>query len=121
MSFFPEKPIEEKRKSQWSWVFFEKTIELSEEMQSKLQNGHQVELVLTSKAFNAAWNVQPDQVNYNAHGCCVNHLYKVPVTLSSKVPENVKDLSGEFLNKPSGGKFAKPFRHFDPPTTSVKV
>ena len=33
----------------------------------------QVPLTLTSKAFNAAWNVQPENPNYNAHGCCVNH------------------------------------------------
>jgi hypothetical protein len=39
---------------------------------------------LSSKAFNAAWNVQPESPNYNAHGCCVNHWYKVPVTVDPR-------------------------------------
>jgi hypothetical protein len=44
----------------------------------------QIEMVLSSKAFNAAWNVQPESPNYNAHGCCVNHWYKVPVTVDPR-------------------------------------
>merc|ERR1712156_1304904 len=38
-----EKEVKQRRRSEWGWVFFEKT-------------------------FNSAWNVQPENVNYNAHG-----------------------------------------------------
>lgn len=71
--------------------------------------------MLTSKAFNAAWNVQPDTVNFNAHGCCVNTCYKVPVTLCPKAKEDKKAEDGDFGNKPSGGKFKTPFRNMDSP------
>ena len=40
------------------------------------------------QAFNSAWNVQPENPNYNAHGCCVNHWYKVPVTLNPNIEED---------------------------------
>ena len=45
----------------------------------------QVPLTLTSKAFNAAWNVQPENPNYNAHGCCVNHWYCCPVLAGNRL------------------------------------
>lgn len=109
---FLEKPIEENRRSQWSWIFFEKNVPLSQDLQDRLQKGEKIDLVLTSKAFNASWNVQPDEINYNAHGCCVNHCYKVPVTLCPKAKENIVK-NDEFVNKPSGGEFKKPFRNFD--------
>merc|ERR1712083_158957 len=76
-----EKPIEQKRKSEWSWTFFEKTIPLP---------------------------------NYNAHGCCVNHWYRVPITVSPTTPEDIK-FKGEFGNSPSGGKFTAPFRNLESP------
>lgn len=107
-----DKPIDEKRKSQWSWIFFNKTVPLPSHAKEKLDKGQKVDLVLTSKAFNAAWNVQPEDINYNAHGCCVNHCYKVPVTLDPNLRENIIDES-EFANKPCGGKFRKPFKHFE--------
>ena len=69
------------------------------------------------KAFNAAWNVQPENVNYNAHGCCVNHWYRVPITLDPKITDDIKSTEGEFGNVPSGGKFTKPFRNLDHPDT----
>ena len=71
--------------------------------------------MLTSKTFNSAWNVQPENVNYNAHGCCVNHWYRVPVTLNPSIKESVKADEGEFANKPSGGKFTRPFLNLDSP------
>lgn len=127
-----DKPITEKRKAQWSWQFFEKTVPLSENVRQKLLAGEKVDIVLTSKvkeklsqhkppyeclmkAFNSSWNVQPENPNYNAHGCCVNHWYKVPITLCPNIEENEKSLDNDYANKPSGGYFTKPFKHFDSP------
>lgn len=110
-------PIEQPRRSQWAWKFFEKEIPIPDEMRWKLQDGQRVELVLTSKALNAAWNVQPENPNpnINAHGCCVNHWYRVPVSLCPHSPDNKKAPDGDFGNKPSGGRFARPFRNWDQP------
>ena len=110
-----EKPIKQRRLSEWSWVFFEKTIPIPDDLQQKLMSGESVEVTLTSKAYNTAWNVQPDEINYNAHGACGNHLYKVPVKISPNVSENIRPEDGDFGNRPSGGKFTRPFRHFDLP------
>ena len=109
-----EKPIKEHRQSQWSWQFFEKEITIPEELRKKLENGERVDLVLSSKCFNTAWNVQPSEPNYNAHGCCVNHWYKVPVTLDPTIQENQEPCVcpvSPYCNKPSGGHFTKPFVH----------
>merc|ERR1712098_342395 len=84
----------------------------------KLLAGEKVDIVLTSKAFNSAWNVQPENPNYNAHGCCVNHWYRIPITLNPNIEENEKIIDSEYANKPSGGYFTKPFRHFDSPYDS---
>jgi len=113
-----EKPIQEPRRSQWSWVFFEKEIAIPEEMRTKLQKGQRVNLMLASKALNAAWNVQPENPypNVNAHGCCVNHWYRVPVTLCPKSKEHIKAPDGDFGNKPSGGRFATRFCNLDQPS-----
>eukprot|EP00928_Gymnodinium_smaydae_P009532 TRINITY_DN13577_c1_g1_i1.p1 TRINITY_DN13577_c1_g1~~TRINITY_DN13577_c1_g1_i1.p1 ORF type:complete len:660 (-),score=117.73 TRINITY_DN13577_c1_g1_i1:406-2385(-) len=110
-------PIEQKRRSQFAWKFFEQDIPIPEEMRLKLKRGEKVEMVLTSKALNAAWNVQPENPNpsYNAHGCCVNHWYRVPVTVCPKSKDDVKSPEGDFGNKPSGGRFARPFRNLDSP------
>ena len=110
-----EKEVKQRRRSEWGWVFFEKTIPFPAELQKKLQAGENVDIVLTSKTFNSAWNVQPENVNYNAHGCCVNHWYRVPVTLNPTIKESVKADEGEFANKPSGGKFTRPFLNLDSP------
>ena len=63
-----KKPIIEHRQSQWSWQFFEKEIPIPPELKQQLINGQPVELTLSSKCFNTAWNVQPSEPNYNAHG-----------------------------------------------------
>merc|ERR1711936_26857 len=89
----------------------------SEELRKKLLAGEKVDCVLTSKAFNSAWNVQPENINYNAHGCCVNHWHKVPVTLCPKATVEKKAPEGDFKNKPSGGKFTAPFRNLDSPSS----
>jgi sulfite oxidase len=111
------KPIEQRRKSEWSWSFFEKEIPLPDDMRNRLQDGHRVELVLTSKALNSAWNMQPENAspNLNAHGCCVNHWYRVPALLCPNAKEHQHAPEGDFGNKPSGGRFATPFRNWDSP------
>jgi len=111
-----QKPIKERRRSEWSWVFFEKYIPVPKELQDKLRSGEQVDIVLTSKALNTAWNVQPESAapNMNPHGCCVNHWYRVPVTICPKATRDVKAPAGDFANKPSGGKFTTPFRNLEP-------
>merc|ERR1719498_1374693 len=116
-----DQPIEQRRKSQWAWFFFEKEIPIPDEMRWKLQDGQRVDLELTSKALNTSWNVQPDSPtpNVNAHGCCINHWYRVPVTLCPKSKENIKAPVGDFGNKPSGGRFASPFRNLDKPAKAA--
>lgn len=115
-----EKPIEQARRSQWSWVFFEKEIPIPEDMRWKLQEGQRVNMVLASKALNAAWNIQPENPapNVNAHGCCVNHWYRVPITVDPHAPDHIKAPDGDFGNKPSGGRFATRFRNFEQPAES---
>jgi DMSO/TMAO reductase YedYZ molybdopterin-dependent catalytic subunit len=110
-----EKPITERRRAEWSWSFFERDIPIPDEMRAKLKAGEPQELILTSKAVNTAWNVQPENIVYNAHGCCVNHWYRVPVTLCPKAKQNIKAPEGDFANKPTGGRFATPFRNLDHP------
>ena len=112
-----EKPVQQRRRSEWSWQFFEKNIPIPEEVKEQLKEGKKVEITLTSNAFNSVWNVQPENVNYNAHGVCVNHWYKLPVTLDPTIEEDVKAEEGEFANKPSGGHFRTPFRNMDQPET----
>merc|ERR1719316_589236 len=116
-----DQPIEQRRKSQWAWYFFEKEIPIPDEMRWKLQDGQRVELELTSKALNTAFNVQPESPspNVNAHGCCVNHWYRVPVTLCPKAKQDTKAEDGDFGNKPSGGRFATPFRNLDQPWEAI--
>lgn len=112
-----ENPVEQRRRSNWAWSFFEKEIPIPDEMRWKLQDGQRVEMVLTSKALNSAWNMQPENPspNVNAHGCCVNHWYRVPATLCPYTPDHVTAADGDFGNKPSGGRFATPFRNQDNP------
>jgi hypothetical protein len=110
-----EKPIKERRGSKWSWVFFEKDIPIPEEIRQKLKAGEKIDLELTSKAVNTSLNVQPERPEpyRNAHGCCVNHWYRVPISVDPNVYEDKKAPDGEFGNKPSGGVFRTPFRNFD--------
>ena len=44
---------------------------------------------------------------------CVNHWYKLPVTLDPTIEEDVKAEEGEFANKPSGGNFRTSLRNMD--------
>ena len=112
-----ENPIKQRRRSQWSWVYFEKNIPIPEAAREKLAAGEAVDVILTSKALNSAWNVQPQNMepNWNSHGCCVNHWYRVPVHLCPSTSCDVHAPDGDFGNKPSGGKFMKPFRNLDQP------
>jgi sulfite oxidase len=115
-----DNPRKEHRRSQWAWKFFEKDVPIPDEMRKELMEGRKAYLTLTSKALNASWNVQPENPTpqINAHGCCVNHWYRVPVTMCPKAKENVKGEDGDFANKPSGGRFATPFRNLDTPEES---
>lgn len=117
--------VNQRRGSVWSWTFFEKEIVIPPSLVNDLKKGKRVSLELTSKALNTAWNVQPPtpDVTYNPHGCCVNHWYRVPVTVDPRVRVNSlpqPDPEEPFENKPSGGKFKSPFRHLDPPGTNYK-
>mmetsp|Transcript_147404 Transcript_147404/g.274737 ORF Transcript_147404/g.274737 Transcript_147404/m.274737 type:complete len:694 (+) Transcript_147404:70-2151(+) len=116
------KPIEQPRRSQWSWVFFEKHVPMTDEMRRDLLQGKRVNVELTSKALNASWNIQPENPspNFNPHGCCVNHWYKVPVTLCPTAKDHIKAADGDFANKPSGGRFATPFRNLDQPDDAAE-
>lgn len=117
-----EQPIQQRRRSEWAWYFFEKDIPIPNEMRWKLKDGERVELELVSKALNMAWNVQPENPtpNVNAHGCCVNHWYRVPVTLCPRSCDDIKAPDGDYGNKPSGGRFATPFRNQDQPEEAAK-
>jgi len=117
-----EQPIKQRRRSEWAWVFFEKEVPIPNEVRSKLQRGKPVDLVLTSKALNTAWNVQPEspEPNWNSHGCCVNHWYRVPVTICPKAQEDIKAPDGDFANKPSGGRFATRFVNQETPSEAFK-
>jgi hypothetical protein len=107
-------------------VFFEKKVELPKEMAAQVLRGEKVRLDVCSKALNSAWNMQPEtpQANYNPHGCCVNHWYRVPVdmdgALDKDVPYVPDEKNGEFGQKPSGGKFTKPFDNQDQPEAAKK-
>lgn len=110
-------PIKERRNCHWSWVFFEKQIKLPENVKETLKSKHGVELILTSKALNQSWNVQPENAesNYNPHGCCVNHWYRVPIVLCPFATCDKPGPIGDFANKPSGGRFKTPFRNLEQP------
>jgi len=112
-----DRPVKQRRRSEWAWQFFEQEIEIGLEQREKLVAGHPVEIVVSSKCLNGAWNVQPADPygHVNAHGCCVNHWYKVPVKLCPKSTCDLPSNCEHYANKPSGGKFKAPFRHLDQP------
>ena len=72
---------------------------------------------MTSKALNTSWNSQPEhpEANYNPHGCCVNHWYKVPISIDPNATSDKRGEQGDFENKPTGGSFRAPFKNFEPP------
>lgn len=117
------RPMKQERRFQWAWQFFEKEIPLPEHMQERLKKGEKVEIELTSKALNGAWNVQPatPHGHTNVHGCCVNHWFRVPVMLDPKSTNDACAPDGDFANKPSGGKFGAPFRNNDLPGASGRL
>lgn len=101
-----EKPIHQHRRSQWSWQFWEKEVVLSDDAVRLLEQGKPANIEIACKALNGAWNVQPatPEGHTNAHGCCVNHWYRVPVTVCPKGSCKRAD-PGDYENKPCGGKF----------------
>ena len=46
-----EKPVQQRRRSEWSWQFFEKYIPITEEVKEQLKEGKKVEITLTSNAY----------------------------------------------------------------------
>ena len=124
---FADKPADvEARESWcrvWSWFLFEKEIQLTPDVKEKLRKGEKVELLLTSKGVDNAFNVQPPHTSvrdyYNARGVVVNHQYAVPVTLDPKMRKGaVKLVEGQdHLNPPTGGHFLRPWNEhgFDSP------
>mmetsp|Transcript_9028 Transcript_9028/g.18069 ORF Transcript_9028/g.18069 Transcript_9028/m.18069 type:complete len:636 (-) Transcript_9028:82-1989(-) len=107
----------ERRGAEWSWQFFERRVPLAGEALERVKKGEKAEIVLTSKALNTAWNVQPESpdTTFNPHGCCVNHWYKVPVTVDPALKESKRGEVGDFENKPTGGSFKSPFKNFEKP------
>jgi sulfite oxidase len=111
-----EKGVKQPRRAEWGWVFFEKEVNLTEEMQAQLREGESVKLEVCSKACNTAWNSQPENpgANWNPHGCCVNHWYRVPIEVDPSATMDKRGPKGCFENKPSGGKFKTEFLNNKP-------
>mmetsp|Transcript_52938 Transcript_52938/g.63742 ORF Transcript_52938/g.63742 Transcript_52938/m.63742 type:complete len:688 (-) Transcript_52938:290-2353(-) len=108
------KPIQQRRDRHWAWTQFSKKVTLTPEIREKLGKGERVNVELISKAMNSDFNVQPETMEpyWNARGVCINHWYRVKVTLDPNLEKgtvmhgNVED---EFPNTPSGGKFKEPW------------
>ena len=84
------KPIEQRYNHHWAWTQWYKTVALPKEFQEKLQRGEKVELDLTSKAVDSAFNVQPETVTpyWNPRGIAINHWYHSKVTLDPSKPKD---------------------------------
>merc|ERR1719240_1307386 len=114
------KPVEQHRRGHWGWYMFHQSVKLPEDVKKRLANGERVNLMVTSKAVDGQYNVQPQfpQPYVNARGASVNHWYRVNVTLDPRLPSEfimnpapkmVEE--GEFANSPSGGSWKTPWRH----------
>lgn len=108
------KPIEQRRNRHWAWTHFSKTLPLPEDVQRRLKKGEQVTLDITSKAMNSDFNVQPETMEpyWNARGVCINHWYHVKTTLDPHREKGMvahNNITDEFQNTPSGGKFVQPW------------
>mmetsp|Transcript_9031 Transcript_9031/g.22031 ORF Transcript_9031/g.22031 Transcript_9031/m.22031 type:complete len:678 (+) Transcript_9031:359-2392(+) len=104
------KPVKQKYNHNWAWTQFSKTIALPEDIKEKLRRGEKVEMDITSKALDSAFNVQPSVMApyWNARGIAINHWYHVKVTLDPKLEkgEIIRHEPEEgFPNTPSGGHF----------------
>ena len=107
------KPIEQRYNRHWAWTQFNMTLALPKEVQDKLARGEKVEMNVTSKALDSAFNVQPSVMApyWNARGVAINHWYHVKFTLDPTVDKGVvvhTDPQGEaYPNTPTGGKFPR--------------
>lgn len=108
------KPIKQKYNHNWAWTHFSKTLQLPEDVQARLKRGEKVELDISSKALDSAFNVQPSVMApyWNARGIAINHWYHVKITLDPNLEKGEiipHDPPGEegygFSNTPSGGHF----------------
>lgn len=105
------KPVEQARNRNWAWTQFSKTLKLPEDVQNRLRKGEKVALDIVSNAMNSDFNMQPEDVYFNARGVCVNNRYHVHVTLDPTLPKDTVTPNGinEFGNTPTGGKFNEPW------------
>jgi len=58
------------------------------------------------------FNMQPEEVYFNARGVCINNRYHVKVTLDPHLPKGTLQHQAkpdEFGNTPTGGKFNEPW------------
>jgi sulfite oxidase len=104
------KPIEQKYNHHWAWTQFAKTVPLSADVKERLKRGEKVELDITSKALDSAFNVQPSEMKpyWNARAIAINHWYHVKVTLDPDLPKGEiirREPEEGFPNTPSGGHF----------------
>lgn len=105
------KPIEQRYNHHWAWTQFHMTLALPDEVQKKLARGEKVEMDVTSKALDSAFNVQPSIMSpyWNPRGIAINHWYHVKITLDPTLEKGVTirtDPQGEvFSNTPTGGRF----------------
>ena len=105
------KPIEQRYNHHWAWTQFYMTLALPEEVKEKLKRGEKVELDVTSKALDSAFNVQPSVMApyWNPRAIAINHWYHVKFTLDPSLEkENI--IHGDpdhesFPNTPTGGHF----------------
>jgi len=104
------KPIKQKYNHHWAWTHFSKTVALPDDVKEKLARGEKVEMDITSKALDSAFNVQPSVMApyWNPRGIAINHWYHVKVTLDPNLEkgEIIRQEPEEgFANTPSGGHF----------------
>mmetsp|Transcript_14143 Transcript_14143/g.27102 ORF Transcript_14143/g.27102 Transcript_14143/m.27102 type:complete len:656 (-) Transcript_14143:81-2048(-) len=105
------KPIDQRYNHHWAWTQFYMTLALPEAVKEKLKRGEKVEMDVTSKALDSAFNVQPSVMApyWNPRGIAINHWYHVKVTLDPSM-EKGKIIHGDpdhegFPNTPTGGHF----------------
>eukprot|EP00479_Gromia_sphaerica_P011448 TRINITY_DN564_c0_g1_i4.p1 TRINITY_DN564_c0_g1~~TRINITY_DN564_c0_g1_i4.p1 ORF type:complete len:304 (+),score=84.29 TRINITY_DN564_c0_g1_i4:875-1786(+) len=56
------KPIKQRRRREWGWFHFSKTIQLPAKSKEKLHRGEPIHLQLVSKAMNGNFDVQPEML-----------------------------------------------------------
>lgn len=72
----------------WSWVHFNKRLELAADVQEQLRNGEKVEVHVCAKAIDEDCNTQPAMMRkaWNISGICVNQWPRATFTLDPAIP-----------------------------------